>query len=50
MNRVKGGRTMMDVLGIYIFLPQEFTTLTYVRRDADEARTRAPDKAIPDEH
>ena len=38
------------VLGIYIFLPQEFTTLTYVRRDADEARARAPDKATPDKH
>ena len=38
------------MLGIYIFLPQECTTLTYVRRDADEARARAPDKAIPDKH
>ena len=38
------------MLGIYIFLSQEFMTLTYVHRDADEARARAPDKAIPDKH
>ena len=38
------------MLGIYIFLPQEFTTLTYVCRDADEVCVRVPDKAIPDEH
>ena len=29
------------MLGIYIFLPQECMTRSYVRRDAHEARARA---------